>query len=1270
MMCDIMPTISEDRTSNIGADGAEEEEDKANLEQLMVTVLDERDKLVETLQEVKDNLATTNSKLAEVEKEREFLLKQLNNTMPPDYASLTKELNHARERLLECTEEINDMKSERNNTRLLLEHLETLVSRHERSLRMTVVKRQQQQNAGVSSEVEVLKALKSLFEHHKALDEKVREKLKAALEREMHLEELLESSSRENKVLREQVNQLKLQNQSGSDESLKKSNDTKIKNGTPITNGNCEVEEEANRIVLLQETNEKQSAELNHVRHRVNTMLSRIAELEESLQIARKDLMRSEEVSNRTQKEYRDANKSRLEIDERVTTLERRYLNAQREAASVHELNDRLEAELANREAGMRQLEERNDILQERIKSADLKLQQSLRRAEALPEVEAELAQRVAALTKAEERHGNVEERLKSMESKLEEKSQELARARQREKMNEEHNQRLSSTVDRLLAESNERLQLHLKEKMACLEEKNFLTSECDKVKKLLEDSTVDKERLQRAADKLHSELNIYKASKTSSLDRSSTSIIPHSMTSRTVQSLPRVAGSTPDLTQHRRIFPSSASAVPVMPEHYVEADGSNIPHYATYRPGGDNYLRPSKARVDTLRHDPDKVHTLNEQEWERAQQADILSQVQKAFEGSSASLQPSICTTTVTSEMDDSIYSAVDLLSPGGQTDAQSLAHMLQDQLDAINQEISILQEEKISTERRAEEIEQRVTEPRRPMFQLDSGAVVYPGGNMTPRSQPTYTNSSPSRYDRSGQGRTLDPDDSKISLDGSCGTPNSSAGSQESIQKGSTPPAVPNPSSKKKSVIKSSIGRLFGKKDKIRMSRHHQLAVANNTSFANMSEQMSGSGSTVSVTDDRSTSNDSLDIVSTGHQREQERRMKKKHENLEEVRRCGTPFAAWNGPTVVAWLELWVGMPAWYVAACRANVKSGAIMSALSDTEIQREIGISNPLHRLKLRLAIHEMISLTSPSAPPTSRTTTGSVWMTHEEVDSLTNQIPLTTLAYGDMNHEWIGNDWLPSLGLAQYRSHFMECLVDARMLDHLTKKDLRQHLKMVDGFHRSSLQFGILCLKRLNYNKKELEQRREESADEVKDVFVWSNQRVIRWLQAVGLREYAGRLSDSGIHGSVIALDNTFDAEAFALVLQIPNQNTQARQILEREFSNLIALGTDRQLEADESDSKNFRRNPSWRKKRSRPAVVTTSPSTIAGVNADSVIVGQRLENHNSTGFSGAVLRPASPFRPPHHLVEGVSTARRGDGSHVAITTTSSSCDGQVRSFTC
>ncbi|XP_064365710.1 liprin-alpha-2 isoform X6 [Dromaius novaehollandiae] len=1175
MMCEVMPTINEDTPMSQRGSQSSGSDSDSHFEQLMVNMLDERDRLLDTLRETQESLSLAQQRLQDVIYDRDSLQRQLNSALPQEFAALTKELNACREQLLEKEEEISELKAERNNTRLLLEHLECLVSRHERSLRMTVVKRQAQSPSGVSSEVEVLKALKSLFEHHKALDEKVRERLRVSLERVSALEEELAAANQEIVALREQNAHIQRKMAAGEgpaeSEHIEGMEPGQKVHEKRLSNGSIDSNDDASQVVELQELLEKQNYEMAQMKERLAALSSRVGEVEQEAETARKELIKTEEMNSKYQRDIREAMAQKEDMEERITTLEKRYLSAQRESTSIHDMNDKLENELANKEAILRQLEEKNRQLQERLELAEQKLQQTMRKAETLPEVEAELAQRIAALTKAEERHGNIEERMRHLEAQLEEKNQELQRARQREKMNEEHNKRLSDTVDRLLTESNERLQLHLKERMAALEEKNVLIQESESFRKNLEESLHDKERLAEEIEKLRSELDQMKLR----------------------------AGSLIEPSLSRPHLDTSAEL-----RYSV---GSLVDSQSDYR-STKVIRRPRRGRMGVRRDEP-KVKSLGDHEWNRTQQIGVLSS--HPFESD-----------TEMSDIDDddreTLFSSMDLLSPSGHSDAQTLAMMLQEQLDAINKEIRLIQEEKESTELRAEEIENRVASVSLEGLNLArvhqgtsiTGSVTAsslassspPSGHSTPKLTPR----SPAReMDRMGV-MTL-PSDLRKHRRKIAVVEEDGREDKATIKCETSPPPTPRairmthtlPSSyhndarsslpaslepesiglgsvsssqdslhkaPKKKGIKSSIGRLFGKKEKARLG------------------QLRGYMETEAA------AQESLGLGKLGTQAEKDRRLKKKHELLEEARRKGLPFAQWDGPTVVAWLELWLGMPAWYVAACRANVKSGAIMSALSDTEIQREIGISNPLHRLKLRLAIQEMVSLTSPSAPPTSRTPSGNVWVTHEEMENLAAPAKTKeseegswaqTLAYGDMNHEWIGNEWLPSLGLPQYRSYFMECLVDARMLDHLTKKDLRVHLKMVDSFHRTSLQYGIMCLKRLNYDRKELEKRREMSQHEIKDVLVWSNDRVIRWIQAIGLREYANNILESGVHGSLIALDENFDYSSLALLLQIPTQNTQARQILEREYNNLLALGTERRLE--ESDDKNFRRGPSWRR---------------------------------------------------------------------------------------
>ncbi|MEQ2214305.1 hypothetical protein XENOCAPTIV_000223, partial [Xenoophorus captivus] len=235
---------------------------------------------------------------------------------------------------------------------------------------------------------------------------------------------------------------------------------------------------------------ERQRSELGQLKERLALMCRQVGEIEEQLTSARRELARSEEANQKLQRDLKEALCQREDMEERITTLERRfvcfllheflerpyalsdssichfapvcrYLSAQREATSLHDIKDKLENELASKESLHRQSEEKNRQLQERLDDAKQKLQQTLQRAETLPEIEAQLAQRVAALNKAEERHGNFEERLRQMEAQLEEKNQELQRNALSEELSNMKKLQDDLLANKLIAEL-ERLQLEV----------------------------------------------------------------------------------------------------------------------------------------------------------------------------------------------------------------------------------------------------------------------------------------------------------------------------------------------------------------------------------------------------------------------------------------------------------------------------------------------------------------------------------------------------------------------------------------------------------------------------------------------------------------------------------------------------------------------------------------------------------------------------------------------------------------------------------------
>uniref|UniRef100_A0A3P9KZZ4 Kazrin, periplakin interacting protein n=1 Tax=Oryzias latipes TaxID=8090 RepID=A0A3P9KZZ4_ORYLA len=239
-------------------------------------------------------------------------------------------------------------------------------------------------------------------------------------------------------------------------------------------------------------------------------------------------------------------------------------------------------------------------------------------------------------------------------------------------------------------------------------------------------------------------------------------------------------------------------------------------------------------------------------------------------------------------------------------------------------------------------------------------------------------------------------------------------------------------------------------------------------------------------------------------------------------------TPMSQWRAGTVQAWLEVVMAMPM-YIRTCSENVKSGKVLLGLTDEDLEQGLGVTNLMHRRKLRLAI--------------------------EDYRDAENGKGLSKAA--DMDHHWVAKAWLNDVGLPQYSQAFQTHLVDGRVLNSLTRLDLEYHLNVTKKFHQVSLLLGIELLHLLSFEKEALQARRAQCEHQNVDPLVWTSHRVMKWIRDIDLKEFADNLQNSGVHGAVLILDPTFNTDAMATALGIPTSKHMVRRHLVEEMRTLI-----------------------------------------------------------------------------------------------------------------
>ncbi|XP_035855312.1 liprin-beta-2 isoform X4 [Sander lucioperca] len=249
---------------------------------------------------------------------------------------------------------------------------------------------------------------------------------------------------------------------------------------------------------------------------------------------------------------------------------------------------------------------------------------------------------------------------------------------------------------------------------------------------------------------------------------------------------------------------------------------------------------------------------------------------------------------------------------------------------------------------------------------------------------------------------------------------------------------------------------------------------------------------------------------------------RLTRTPESYDSARDMNVPFSQWTKEQVCGWLEDYgLGQ---YVNLTRQWVENGQMLLSATPQDFEKEMGMKNPLHRKKLQLALKAFTTKVIEKS--------------------------------SELDYIWVTR-WLDDIGLPQYKDHFHEARVDGRMIQYLTVNDLLT-LKVTSQLHHLSIKCAIHVLHANKFNPNCLRRRPgEEKQPSPSEVVQWSNHRVMEWLRAVDLAEYAPNLRGSGVHGGLIILEPRFSSETLALLLNIPPQKTLLRRHLATAFSALV-----------------------------------------------------------------------------------------------------------------